>query len=263
MKKNIVTVVTVVIAMVMILSVSVSALNCSDYAGEMFEENFYYEIDSNDIWYYDARSFVLEESLMLRKEVKRDPCIDRDGNILDDWNIYYCDFLGEDEVTRSYISALLHRYNGSKETIYTVWGSKKVDKYNFTTFVDIPKYAWYIPSAQWAYENGIINGVGGAYFAPDRTITREEFAAMLYRYTNYLEVDTTARVDYSDYADSESVSDWAHDAMSWAVAEGLINGKPGKLLAPQDTITRAEVATVIYRFNNEVKAHRDIWDGKS
>jgi hypothetical protein len=129
------------------------------------------------------------------------------------------------------------------------------------TFVDVPDGQWYTPAADWAYENGIINGVGGAYFAPERTITREEFAAMLYRYTNYLEVDTTARVDYSEYADSESVSDWATDAMSWAVAEGLINGKPGKLLAPQDTITRAEVATVIYRFNNEVKAHRDIWDG--
>ena len=132
MKKNIVTVVTVVIAMVMILSVSVSALNCGDYAGEVFEENFYYEIDSNDVWYYDARSFVLEESLMLRKEVKRDPCIDSDGTILHGWNIYYCDFLGEDEVTRSYISALLHRYNGSDETIYTVWGSRSFNSWGMT-----------------------------------------------------------------------------------------------------------------------------------
>ena len=260
MQRKTVILISFIIIISLISITSVNALRSYDYKYEYMDEAFYYVVDSDDIWYYDAREFVLAEALMLRYEVREEPYSEEEE--YRGWSNYYVDFLGEDEVTRSYISALLHRYNGSIATIYTVWGiTSASDKYNFTTFADIPKDAWYIPGAQWAYENGIVNGVGGAYFAPECTITREEFAAMLYRYTEYLEVDTSARVDYSDFADSGSVSDWATDAMSWAVAEGLISGKPGKLLAPQDTITRAEVATVIYRYNNEVKAHRDIWDG--
>lgn len=200
-------------------------------------------------WYKDAYKFVTDEFLMTE-------CYAGYKVLNDGYEIIYEDFYGDRSITRSEIVAILSRYNGSYDSL------PYFSPVNYTceSFVDVPNGQWYTSSAQWAYENGIVNGVGGAYFAPERTITREEFAAMLYRYTEYLEVDTTARVDYSEYADSESVSDWAHDAMSWAVAEGLINGKPGKLLAPQDTITRAEVATVIYRFNNEVKAHRDILD---
>ena len=215
-----------------------------------YPEAVYIYVDNvaKNEWYINAREFVVGEGIMGRTCTK----------IIPETNEFYFDFFGERSITRSEVATILSRYNGSYDTI-------DAEKYNGTTcpaFVDVPDGQWYTPAADWAYENGIVNGVGGTYFAPERTITREEFAAMLYRYTEYLEVDTSARVDYSEFADSESVSEWAHDAMSWAVAEGLINGKPGKLLAPQDTITRAEVATVIYRYNNEVKAHRDIWDGK-
>ena len=202
-------------------------------------------------WYKDAYEFVMDEFLMSESLAGY--------KVLDDgYEIIYEDFYGDRSISRAEVSTILSRYNGSYDTVL-------FELYKSTScpaFVDVPDGQNYTPAAQWAYENGIINGVGNDCFSPDRTITREEFAAMLYRYTNYLKVDTTARVDYSEFEDSDSVSDWAHDAMSWAVAEGLINGKPGKLLAPQDTITRAEVATVIYRYNNEVKAHRDIWDGK-
>ena len=223
---------------------------------------FYEKVDTNDHvdisstvlqdWYKDAYKFVTSQSIMSEsytghKELYEDA---------DFYFYYYFDFYGSRSITRSEIVTILSRYNGSYDSLPIFISAN----HTCESFVDVPDGQWYTSSAQWAFENGIVNGVGGAYFAPERTITREEFAAMLYRYTEYLEVDTSARVDYSDFADSESVSDWAHDAMSWAVAEGLINGKPGKLLAPQDTITRAEVATVIYRFNNEVKAHRDIWD---
>ena len=201
-------------------------------------------------WYKDAYKFVIDEFIMSEplagyKELD------------DGYEIVFVDFFCDRSITRSEIVAILSRYNGSYDSL------PYFPSVNYTceAFADVPDGQWYTSSAQWAYENGIINGVGDDRFAPERTITREEFAAMRYRYTEYLEVDTTARVDYSEFADSDSVSDWAHDAMSWAIAEGLINGKPGKLLAPQDTITRAEVATVIYRYNNEVKAHRDIWDG--
>ena len=236
-----------VVTMVALLSVNAFAAKYTDpwdaYGPQL--------IDKDDVWYKEAREFVLKEGLMKRIIV----------NKYFNGSVYYFggpyeSFEGEAPAPRSDVALILCRYNVSYDVLRGYKESKSEN------FVDVPAGQLYTPAVDWAYENGIINGVGGAYFAPERTITREEFAAMLYRYTEYLEVDTSARVDYFDFADSESVSEWAHEAMSWAVAEGLINGKPGKLLAPQDTITRAEVATVIYRFNNEVKAHRDIWDGE-
>ena len=243
------------ITMVAVLSINVFALGFKGPGASYIEGTEIFSppqiVDRQGVWYEEAREFVLEEILMDRL------ITDRYFN----GSVYYvgCEyssFEGEAPAPRSDVAMLLSRYNGSYDTL-RAYGKSKSE-----IFVDVPDGQNYTPAADWAHENGIVNGVGGAYFAPERTITREEFAAMLYRYTEYLEVDTSARVDYSEFADSESVSEWAHDAMSWAVAEGLINGKPGKLLAPQDTITRAEVATVIYRYNNEVKAHRDIWDGK-
>ncbi len=236
-----------VLMLTMVAVLSVNAFAATYYDGTPPPQI----VDRDDVWYKEAREFVLEEGLMKRLTV----------NKYFNGSVYYFggeyeSFEGEAPAPRSDVALLLCRYNGSYDVLR---GYKESQS---EIFVDVPDGQNYTPAAQWAYENGIINGVGGDCFAPDRTITREEFAAMLYRYTEYLEVDTSARVDYSAYADSDSVSDWAHDAISWAVAEGIINGKPGNLLAPQDTITRAEVATVIYRFNNEVKAHRDIWDGK-
>ena len=195
-------------------------------------------------WYYPAFVFCHDHNLMTPTVIKTE--IDPYGPH------YYTEmFYGDRNITRAEIVTILSRYNWSRRLPSTA-----------PAFVDVPDGLWYTGNAQWAYDNGIVNGVGGAYFAPERTITREEFAAMLYRYTNYLEVDTSARADFSAFADSDSVSSWATDAMSWAVAEGLISGKPGNLLAPQDTITRAEVAVIIYRFNNEVKAFWDLRDGK-
>ena len=79
----------------------------------------------------------------------------------------------------------------------------------------------------------------------------------MYRYTCFKEIECDTTADISTYPDSAEVSSWAADAMAWAVGEGLISGKPGGLLAPQDTITRAEVALIVYRYNNAVLAHRD------
>jgi len=246
-----------ILTMVAVLSVNAFALGFKGPGASYIDgptDNFSpLIVDRQNVWYEDARAFILDEYLMDRIFTE----VFFNGSAYYVSPLGYKSFEGEAPAPRSDVAMLLSRYNGSYDTLLShMYGKSKSE-----IFVDVPDGQNYTPAADWAYENGIINGVGNDCFAPDRTITREEFAAMLYRYTEYLEVDTTARVDYSEYADSESVSDWATDAMSWAVAEGLINGKPGKLLAPQDTITRAEVATVIYRFNNEVKAHRDIWDG--
>jgi hypothetical protein len=100
-------------------------------------------------------------------------------------------------------------------------------------------------SAIWANANSIVNGTGGGKFSPDAEITREQLAVMMYRYAQ-LTVDGDAR-DLSGFPDADNVSDWAEDAVIWAVSAGLIQGR-GDALAPKGTATRAEVAAILQRF---------------
>ena len=82
----------------------------------------------------------------------------------------------------------------------------------------------------------------------DGAITREQLAAMLYRYAKLMELDTSATADLSKFQDAAQVSDYATEAMQWANASGIITGRTGKLLAPQDGATRAETAAMLMRF---------------
>ena len=97
-------------------------------------------------------------------------------------------------------------------------------------------------------ENGIVNGVGGGLFDPDASLTREQMAMMLYRFAGYLGSNTEKRADLSAYGDADAVSAAAQDAMAWAVAEGLVNGRSAAELAPKAGATRAELATILFRF---------------
>ena len=115
-------------------------------------------------------------------------------------------------------------------------------------FGDVSSDAWYAESIAWAAENGIISGYGDGNVGPDDLITREQMAAMLMNYANMLGLDTSARADLSAYSDQASISSWASDTMSWAVAEGIISGMTADTLAPQGTATRAQVAAMLQRF---------------
>lgn len=116
-------------------------------------------------------------------------------------------------------------------------------------FTDVPTNEWYANAVNWAYSNGIVMGMGDGTFAPTGTLTREQMAVILYRYaTDYLGKDAVCNGDLTKFPDADTASDWAQDALSWAVGAGLINGK-GALLAPKDYTNRAEVATILYRFN--------------
>ena len=96
--------------------------------------------------------------------------------------------------------------------------------------------------------NGIVNGVSETEFAPDRAITREEMAAILYRYAEYKGYDTTGRADLSAYTDEASISPYAVEAMQWANAEDVIQGVTTTTLVPQGSAIRAQVATMLMRF---------------
>lgn len=114
-------------------------------------------------------------------------------------------------------------------------------------FTDVPDGQWYTDAVAWAAENNIVGGVGDNKFDPNGNITREQMATILYRYAGGKDIDTSARADLSSFPDAGNVSGYALDAMKWAVAEGLVNGSDGKLL-PQGNATRAQVATILMRF---------------
>lgn len=116
------------------------------------------------------------------------------------------------------------------------------------SFDDVLPGSWYETAVAWASSVGVVNGVGDNLFAPDQSVTREQLAAILYRYAALLKLDTSASADLTAFADGHTVSPYARDAMSWAVANGLINGVGSDLLAPAGTATRAQVAAILVRF---------------
>ena len=121
-----------------------------------------------------------------------------------------------------------------------------------STFSDVAADAWYSKCVSWASEQGIVSGIGNNKFGPELSITREQLALILYQYAKGTSPGTEAYVRMF-YPDGKDIHDWALTAMSWAVNEGLISGKTGNRLAPQDTATRAEVAVIMQNFVNMSK----------
>lgn len=120
-------------------------------------------------------------------------------------------------------------------------------------FADVADGAWYADAVAWAAEHGIVSGVGGGAFTPSGTITREQLAVMLYRYAQYKGYDVSKTADLSGYADQDKLSDWAAQAVQWACGSGLMNGRSAAQLAPEGTLTRAEAATMLKAFCENVK----------
>ncbi len=114
-------------------------------------------------------------------------------------------------------------------------------------FVDVADGAWYENAVAWIANTGIAEGYGNGYFGPNDTITREQLAAMLYRYTQPNWSDNADQNSMSQFADENKVAPWAKEAMAWAVGSGLFVGDDQKLLQPNATATRAEVASILQR----------------
>lgn len=108
--------------------------------------------------------------------------------------------------------------------------------------------SWYSKAVDWASANGIVNGVSSTSFAPDADVTREQMAAILFRYAGFKGVSVSARADISGFADYGSVSEYALDALSWANAEGIINGSDANTLMPRNGASRAQVAAILHRY---------------
>ena len=118
-------------------------------------------------------------------------------------------------------------------------------------FKDVSADDWYATAVNWAASAGIVNGYEDNTFQPNAAITREQLAAMLMNYAQWKGQDTSARADLSHYSDADSISSWANDVLSWAVAEGLLTGVTDDTIAPQVHATRAQVAAILQRFLSE------------
>ena len=117
----------------------------------------------------------------------------------------------------------------------------------------MPKEQWYTNAVGWAAINEIVNGVGDNRFDPDGSITREQMAAILFRYARWKGLDTAAREKFDSFPDANQVSTgWAVEPIKWAVAEKLIGGSDGYLL-PQGNATRAQAATILMRLTDKTE----------
>lgn len=141
--------------------------------------------------------------------------------------------------TRAQIAVIFYRMEGSP----AVEGEN-----SFTDVVRDSGTAWFYDAVTWAQQNGIMGGYGNSSFAPNDPITREQLAAIFYRYAQYKGYDTTqGGMAIREFGDYESISDYAMGAMAWAVNIGLVKGD-SNLLYPNGTATRAEIAAMLHRF---------------
>ena len=145
-------------------------------------------------------------------------------------------FEPEAAMTRAMLVTVLWRYEGQPKGYQ-----------NTFTDVNAKNGGWYIDAVAWAAANGVVNGVGNGRFDPEGKITREQMATILFRYAQKKGIDTSKRGSLGGFSDAERVSVYAKDALQWAVGEGIINGSDGKLL-PQGSATRAQVATILMRY---------------
>ena len=116
------------------------------------------------------------------------------------------------------------------------------------SFTDVGAGKWYADAITWTAENGIFAGYGKDKFGPDDPITREQLAAIFYRYADYKGYDLTVKGNLDKFKDADKITDYAKTAMQWAVGSSLVKGKSGNLLDPQGTATRAEIAAMLHRF---------------
>lgn len=169
-----------------------------------------------DAWYAEAVQYVYENGMMSgTSETTFSPDL---------------------TTTRGMIVTILYRLENEP----TVTGT--------TAFTDVAADQYYANAVAWAAQNGIVSGIDATTFAPNNAITREQMAAILYRYAQFKGYDVSAKADLSVYTDAAQVSTYATDAMAWANGAELITGTSATTLSPAGNATRAQVATILMRF---------------
>ncbi|MDY3304621.1 MAG: InlB B-repeat-containing protein [Clostridia bacterium] len=175
------------------------------------------DLDIN-LWYHLDTDYVLSNGLMNGTDTKI--------------------FAPNKNLTRAMLVAVLYRNEGEPA----------VDEPS--PFIDVEENAYFGNAVSWAHKNGIVKGISETAFAPYINITREQIAAMIYRYAQFkgIDVSNAASADITAYGDFASISDYASESVRWAVGSGLINGRDESSLSPKENATRAEFATILHRF---------------
>ena len=173
---------------------------------------------SRSAWYYPAVQFVYQEKLF--------------NGVSEDH------FAPSGSVTRAMLSTVLYRLAGAP----SVQGTG-------TQFTDVAVGTWYDTGVRWSAQLGIVKGMGDGSFAPNANVSREQFAAMLYRYAReHAKLSTNEVGDLGSFPDSDAISNWAEDGLTWAVGAGILNGDTSGALNPAASASRVEAAAMLQRF---------------
>ena len=178
------------------------------------------DVTEGDDWFYDAVAYVYENGIMA----------------------------GTSETIFS-PSMKLNRAQAA-QLFYNLEGKPAVA--GDSAFTDVASSHWAVDAITWAAENDVVAGIGGNLYDPDSNVTREQFAQMLYNYAQYKGYDLTASGDLTQFPDAGSISSWAETALSWANGNDLINGNEDGTLAPGGTATRAQAASILANFDQNV-----------
>ncbi len=146
-------------------------------------------------------------------------------------------FAPEGTITRAMFVTVLYRMAGEPQPEDLT-----------TSFTDLVEGEYYVPAVAWAVEEGITNGISQTQFAPNKALSRQELATMLYRYTQAAGQDVSGQADLSVFVDAAGVAQWAAEAMAWAVDAQLIEGFPGGYLMATTSATRAQTAAILCRY---------------
>lgn len=117
-----------------------------------------------------------------------------------------------------------------------------------TNFEDLDVGAYYYSAVVWATVTGVVNGTSDTTFSPNSYVTREQIAAILYRYADNMGGNVTVSGSLDAYTDKDQVSDYAAEPMIWAVDRGIISGTTDTTLSPKSTATRAQVVVMLHRY---------------
>lgn len=170
-------------------------------------------------WFYDAVAYVYSNGLMSGTGSNR--------------------FGPSTPTTRGMVVTILYSYEGKPEA-------------GLPGFQDVTPDQYYAKPVAWAAANGVVSGFSDTVFGPDRVITREQMAMILYRYAQYKGLDVSGRADLSRYDDADQISGYAQEAVAWANHEGLITGVDSRTILPGGSATRAQVAAILRSFCENV-----------
>lgn len=203
-----------IVSIIVTLCFLLTLMPAGAFAAPKDTETPFDDVQTTD-WFYDTVQYVYDEGLMAGT-----------GDRI---------FSPQQTTTRGMIVTILHRMAGSPNAAAQ-------------DFTDVDADAWYAEAINWSIESGVGAGYGGGLFGPDDAITREQMASFLYRYAELEGYDVSAVGDLDDFTDASAVSTWAEDVMNWAVGADLFAGRDNNQLAPQGLTTRAEAATILMRY---------------